>query len=169
MVVRAELDKLGLHYGPVELGQVDIEEEITADQYDQLKNALLQSGLELMYDQNALLIEKIKRVIIEMIHYADELPKIKKSDYISYKLNHNYVYLSGIFSETTGITIEQYIINHKIEKIKELLLYDKLTLTQICDKMNYSSVAHLSNQFKKVTGLTPTYFKQLRLKKRNAK
>lgn len=169
MVVKAELDKLGLHYGTVDLGEVSIDEQITADEYDQLKVALLQSGLELMYDKNALLIEKIKSVIIEMIHYADQLPKVKKSEYISYKLGQSYVFLSAIFSETTGITIEQYIIIHKIEKIKELLLYDELNLTQISDKLNYSSVAHMSSQFKKITGLTPSYFKQLRLKKHKKK
>ena len=167
MVVRAELDKLGLHYSTIELGEVLIDEQITGDQYDQLKAALLLSGLELMYDKNALLIEKIKSVIIEMIHYADQLPKVKKSEYISYKLNHSYVFLSGIFSESTGITIEQYIILHKIEKIKKLLLYDELSFTEISDKLNYSSVAHMSSQFKKITGLTPSYFKQLRLKKHN--
>jgi AraC-like DNA-binding protein len=165
MVVKAELDRLGLHYGTIDLGEVEIDEQITAGEYDELKVALLRSGLELMYDKNALLVEKIKSVIVEMIHYADQLPKTKKSEYISNKLNHSYVFLSGIFSEATGITIEQYIIFHKVEKIKELLLYDQLTLTQISDKLNYSSVAHMSSQFKKITGLTPSYFKQLGLKR----
>jgi YesN/AraC family two-component response regulator len=165
MVVKAALDKLGLHYGTIDLGEVEIDEQITAGEYDALKVALLRSGLELMYDKNALLVEKLKSVIVEMVHYADQLSKMKKSEYISNKLNHSYVFLSGIFSESTGITIEQYIIIHKVEKIKELLLYDQLNLTQISDKLSYSSVAHMSSQFKKVTGLTPSYFKQLRLKK----
>jgi AraC-like DNA-binding protein len=166
MMVRAELDKLGLHYGVVDLGEVDVKENITAEQRNQLKIALLKSGLELMDDKKAMLIEKIKNVIVEMVHYADELPKTKNSDYISEKLNHDYTYLANLFSEATGITIEQYIIAHKIERVKELLLYDELNLTQISHKLNYSSVAHLSHQFKKVTGLTPSYFKKLKHKRR---
>ena len=167
MVVKSELDKLGLHYGTIDLGEVEIEENITAAQYDELKNALLPSGLELMNDKNALLIERIKSVIVEMIHYADELPDIKNSEYISKKLNSNYTKLSTVFSETTGITVEQYIIIHKTEKIKELLLYSNLNLSQISNMLHYSSVSHLSSQFKKVNGLSPTYFKKLKLKKGN--
>lgn len=166
MIVKAELDKLGLHYGAVELGDVEVKEHITTEQCEQLKIALLKSGLELMDDKKAMLIEKIKNVIVEMVHYADELPKTKNSDYISEKLNHDYTYLANLFSEATGITIEHFIIAHKIERAKELLMYDELNLTQISYKLNYSSVAHLSNQFKKVTGLTPTFFKQLKHKKR---
>jgi AraC-like DNA-binding protein len=165
MVVKAALDKLGLHYGTIDLGEVDVDENMTTVQCDELKAALVQSGLELMYDKNALLIEKIKGVIIEMIHYADELPEIKKSEYISKKLNSNYTKLSTAFSETTGITIEQYIIIHKVEKIKELLMYSDLNLTQIGNRLHYSSVSHLSSQFKKITGLSPTYFKNLKAKK----
>jgi AraC-like DNA-binding protein len=166
MVVKAQLNKLGLHYTKVDLGEADIIEDITAEQRNQLKTALLKSGLELMDDKKAILIEKIKNVIIEMVHYAEELPKKNFSDYISEKLNYDYTYLSNLFSEVTGITIEHYIIAHKIERIKELLLYDELNLTEISYRLNYSSVAHLSSQFKKVTGLTPTYFKQLKNKKR---
>jgi AraC-like DNA-binding protein len=165
MIVKAELDKLGLMYGAVDLGEADIKRDITATQRDALRLALLASGLELMDDKKAILIERIKNVIIEMVHYSDELPKIKNSIYISSKLNHDYTYLSNIFSEATGITLEHYIINHKIEKVKELLLYDELNLTEISYRLNYSSVAHLSNQFKKVTGLTPTYFKKLKAKR----
>ncbi|GAB2810334.1 hypothetical protein GCM10027043_07110 [Ferruginibacter profundus] len=165
MVVKTELDKLGLRYGSIDLGEVEIDEEITETAYDQLKKALLQSGLELMYDKNAMLVEKIKAVIIEMIHYADELPDMKKSAFISKKLNYNYSKLSTIFSEATGITIEQYIIIHKVEKVKELLLYDELSLIQISNMLHYSSVSHLSSQFKKITGLSPTYFKQLKKRK----
>ena len=165
MVVKAELEKLDLHYGNIDLGEVEITENITNAQYDVLNRSLHQYGLELMYDKNAQLIENIKAVIIEMIHYADELPEIKKSEYISKKLNSNYTKLSAVFSETTGITIEQYIIQHKIEKIKELLLYSDLNLTQISNMLHYSSVSHLSAQFKKITGLSPGYFKKMKLKK----
>ncbi len=168
MVVKSELDRLGLHYGIVELGEVDIKEDISDEQRDLLRLALLRSGLELMDDKKAILIEKIKNVIVEMIHYHDEVGplKVNFSDYLSEKLQHDYTYLATLFSEVTGITIEHYIISHKIERVKELLLYDELNLTEIAYKLNYSSVAHLSNQFKKVTGLTPTYFKQLKQYKR---
>lgn len=166
MVVKSELDKLGLQYKKVELGEVDLIGEMTIEQQKQLKTSLLKSGLELMDDKKAILIEKIKNVIIEMVHYAEEPPKINFSDYLSEKLQYDYTYLSNIFSEVTGITIEQYMIAHKIERVKELLLYDELTLSEISYRLNYSSVAHLSNQFKKVTGLTPTYFKALKNKRR---
>ncbi len=166
MVVKAELEKLGLEYGLVDLGEADVK-EITQSQREQLKTGLLKSGLELMDDRKAMLIEKIKNVIIEMVHYADELPRTKNSDYISEKLAHDYTYLANFFSETTGTTIEQFIIHHKIERVKELLIYDELTLTQIAWKLHYSSVSHLSNQFKKITGLTPSFFKSLKNKKRN--
>jgi AraC-like DNA-binding protein len=167
MVVKSELDKLGLQYKKVDLGEVDLASDITPEQLAQLKIRLLKSGLELMDDKKAVLIERIKNVIIEMVHYADEPPKTNFSDYISEKLQYDYTYLSNIFSEVTGITIEHYIIAHKIERVKELLLYDELNLSEISYRLNYSSVAHLSNQFKKVTGLTPTYFKTLRNKRRN--
>lgn len=166
MTVQAELDKLGLDHGVVDLGEVNIKVAITPEQRNQLKIALLKSGLELMNDRKAILIEKIKNVIIDMVHYADGLPKINNSDYICKKLEYDYTYLANLFSETTGTTIEHYIITHKIELVKELLLYDELNLTQIAYKLNYSSVAHLSNQFKKITSLTPTFFKQLKNKKR---
>ncbi len=165
MVVKAELDKLGLHYRVVELGEVEIEENITAQQIEELKAGLLRSGLELMDDKKSRLIEKIKNIIVEMVHYKDEFPRTKNSDYIAGKLNHNYTYLANLFSEATGTTIEHYIILHKIERAKELIVYDELTLTEIAWKLNYSSVAHLSNQFKKITGLTPTFFKKLKSKR----
>jgi AraC-like DNA-binding protein len=167
MVVKSELDNLGLHYKTVELGEVHIEENINDEQRAQLKSVLFRSGLELMDDKKAILVEKIKGVIIEMVHYEDELPKTNFSDYLSEKLNYNYTYLANLFSETKGITIEQYMILHKIERVKELILYDELNLSEIAWKLHYSSVAHLSNQFKKVTGLTPSYFKSLREKRRN--
>ena len=165
MVVKSELDKLGLHYIKVNLGEVEIREDLTKEQHDQLKSELLKSGLELMDDKKAILIEKIKNIIIGMIHYADEPHPQNLSDYISEKLNHDYTYLANLFSEVTGITIEHYIIAHKIERVKELLLYQEYNLTEISYMLNYSSVAHLSNQFKKVTGLTPTFFKQLKNKR----
>jgi len=165
MVVKSELEKLGLHYIVVDLGHVDVKENITAEQREQLKAALLKSGLELMDDKKAMLIEKIKNVIVEMVHYSDDVPRVNFSDYLSEKLNYDYTYLANLFSEVTGITIEHFIIAHKIERVKELLLYDELNLTQISYKLNYSSVAHLSNQFKKVTGLTPSFFKKLKEKR----
>lgn len=166
MMVREELKKLGLRYVVVDLGMVEILEDITAEQRALLKIALLKSGLELMDDPRTILIERIKNVIVGMIHYSEELPKINYSNYISEKLGHNYTYLSNLFSEVKGSTIEHFIIAHKIERVKELLLYDELNLTQISYKLGYSSVAHLSNQFKKVTGLTPTFFKNLKNKRK---
>ena len=167
MVVKEELKKLGLHFIVVDLGEIEIMEDISEDQRDNLKTALLDSGLELMDDKKAVLIEKVKSVIIEMVHYADELPKINYSDYISEKLKYDYTYLSNLFSEVKGITIQQFIIIHKIERVKELLLYDELNLTEISYRMQYSSVAHLSNQFKKITGLTPSEFRHLKDRHRN--
>ena len=165
MLVKEELVKLGLHYVIVDLGIVEVLEEISSEQRDSLKTNLLKSGLELLDDKKAILIDRIKNVIIEMIHYGDELPKVNYSIYIQDKLKLDYTYLSNIFSEVKGITIQQYIIIHKIEKVKELLLYDELNLTEISYKLDYSSVAHLSSQFKKITGLTPTYFKSLKQKR----
>jgi YesN/AraC family two-component response regulator len=166
MLVKEELKKLGLHFILVDMGVVDIMEDITADQSEQIRIALLKSGLELMDNKKAVLIEKIKNVIIEMVHYKDELPRITFSDYLSEKLNHNYTYMSNLFSEVQGITIEQFIILQKVERIKELIIYDELNITEITWKMNYCSVAHLSNQFKKVTGLSPSHFKKLKDKRR---
>ncbi len=166
MVVKAELDKLGLHYGTVELGEVEIMEELSPLQLQQLRAALQRSGLQLLEDKKAVLVEQIKNVIIEMIHYADELPPVKNSVYISQKLNHDYTYLANLFSETSGTTIEHFIILHKIERVKELLVYQELNLTEISYRLNYSSVAHLSNQFKKITGLTPSHFRQIGRKRR---
>jgi len=167
MAVKEELKKLGLHFIVVDLGEIEIMETLTTEQHDELKAGLLNSGLELMDDKRTVLIEKIKNVITEMIHYSDEVPKMNYSDFISEKLDYDYTYLSNLFSEIKGITIQQFIIVHKIERAKELLLYDELNLTEISYKLNYSSVAHLSNQFKKVTGLSPTHFKQLKDKKRS--
>ena len=168
MVVKAELSNLGLHYMNVSLGEVEIMENLTKIQHDDLKEALHKSGLELMDDRKSMLIEKIKNVIVEMVHYTDEIPKINFSDYLQGKLHYDYTYLANLFSETEGLTIEHYIMNHKIERVKELIIYDEMNLTEIAAELHYSSVAHLSNQFKKVTGLTPSFFKSLKDKKRNA-
>ncbi|WP_396141327.1 helix-turn-helix domain-containing protein [Flavobacterium sp.] len=166
MLVKQELKNLGIHYSSVDLGLVEIIGEITEDKRNKLKAALLKSGLELMDDKKSILIEKIKIIITKMIHYNEELPKVKYSEYISNIMGYDYTYLANVFSEVEGITIEHYIIAHKIEKVKELLIYDELNLSEISYSMNYSSVSHLSTQFKKVTGLTPTYFKNLKEKRR---
>ena len=168
MVVKAELEKLGLNHLVVDFGEVEIADSISADKREQLKIALLKSGLELMDDKKAILIEKIKTVIIEMVHYDDDKPKTNFSDYLTEKLSYDYTYLANLFSEVTGVTIEYFIIAHKIERVKELLIYDELNLTEISYKLNYSSVAHLSTQFKKVTGLTPSFYKQLKKKRRES-
>jgi len=168
MAVKEALKKLGLHFVVVELGEVDLMETITEEQRQQIKRELLISGLELMDDKRAMLIEKIKTVIIEMVHYSDEIIKVNFSDYLSEKLDHDYTYLANLFSEVQGTTIEQFIIVHKVERIKELINYGELNITEIAWKLNYSSVAHLSNQFKKVTGLSPSHFKQMKVKTRRS-
>jgi AraC-like DNA-binding protein len=165
MVVKSELEYVGIPYTVVELGEVQLKENVSQEQREQLNTLLKKSGLELMDDKKSMLIERIKTVIIELVHYSGELPKTKFSEYLSDKLNHDYTYLSNLFSEVQGITIEHFLIAHKIERVKELLVYDELNLTEIAYKLHYSSVAHLSNQFKKVTGLTPSYFKQLKNKR----
>ncbi len=167
IVVKEILKEQGLHFIVVDLGEIEIMEDINTEQREHLKISLGESGLELMDDKKAILIEKIKVIITEMIHSNDELPEKNYSNYISDKLNYDYTYLSNLFSEIKGITIQQFIIVHKIERIKELIIYDELNITEIAWKMNYSSVAHLSNQFKKVTGLSPSHFKQLKDKRRS--
>jgi len=167
MAVKEALKSLGLHFIVVDLGEVEIMENISAEQRRELTAALLGSGLELMDDKRAVLIERIKNAIVEMVHYADELIKINFSEFLSKKLGHDYTYMANLFSEVQGTTIEQFMISHKVERIKELIIYDELTITEIAWKMNYSSVAHLSNQFKKVTGLSPSHFKQLKVKRRS--
>ncbi len=166
MAVKKELRKLGLHFIVVDLGEVEIMEEITMEQKEKFKIGLLNSGLELMDDKKSVLIGKIKNVIIEMVHHSDVFVKINFSVYLSDKLHHDYTYLANLFSEVQGITIEHFIIYHKIERIKELIIYDELNITEIAHRMNYSSVSHLSNQFKKITGLSPSHFKQLKVKRR---
>ena len=166
MMVEEELKKIGLKYVVVDLGMAEVLEGITKELREKLKNNLLKSGLELLDDKKSILIEKIKNVITEMIHHSEELPKENYSDYISRQLGYDYTYLSNTFSEVKGITLQQFIIMHKIERVKELLLYDELNLTEISYKLNYSSVAHLSNQFKKITGLSPSFYKQLKQKRK---
>ena len=167
IAVKEALKRLGLHFIVVDLGEVEVMEDISGEQREQLKIALLNSGLELMDDKRSVLIEKIKNAIIEMVHHTDEIIKVNFSEYLGEKLNHDYTYLANLFSEVQGTTIEQFIISHKIERIKELIIYDELNITEIAWKMNYSSVAHLSNQFKKVTGLSPSHFKNLKDKRRS--
>ncbi len=167
LAVRDELKKLGLHFIVLDLGEVEIMESLSLEKRALLKQGLLDSGLELMDDKKSILIEKIKNIIIQMIHHSEEIIKINFSDYLSEKLDHNYTYLANLFSEVQGTTIEHFIISHKVERIKELMIYGEHNITEISWKMGYSSVAHLSSQFKKVTGLSPTHFKQLKNKRRN--
>jgi AraC-like DNA-binding protein len=166
LMVQQELERLGLHHTSIELGMIDILETIDEKQKALLRKNLALSGLELLDDKKNILIDKIKNVIIEMIHYTDEVPKVNYSDYISEKLGYDYTYLSNLFSEVKGITIQHFIINHKIERAKELILYDQLNLTEISYKLHYSSVGHLSNQFKKVTGHSPTFYKKIGKRRR---
>ena len=168
MLVEDVLDKLGLYPVSIDLGMVEMSDEITQQQRDELKTTLLKSGLELMDDKNRALIERAISLIVEMVYYFDEIPEVNYSDYISEQLNCDYTSLARIFSEVKGITIQQFIIISKIEKAKELLIYDRLSLTEISYKLKYSSVAHLSNQFKKITGHSPSFFKEMqRIRVRN--
>jgi AraC-like DNA-binding protein len=165
MVVHQELERLGIKNAVVDLGTVELLDEISTEQRKALKENLLKTGLEILDDKKSILIEKIKNVVIEMIHYSDVLPNENFSDYISEKLGYDYTYLANTFSEVKGMTLQHFIIINKVEKVKELLLYDELNLTEISYKLNYSSVAHLSNQFKKITGLSPSFYKQLKQKR----
>jgi AraC-like DNA-binding protein len=167
MVVKEELKKLGIHFTSVELGEAELVEDISVEQHEQIKTALLKSGLELMDDKKSILIQKIKNVIIELVHYSQEPLTVNFSEYLSQILDYDYTYLANLFSEVQGITIEKFLIAHKIERVKELLVYNELNLTEIACQMHYSSVAHLSAQFKKITGLTPSHFKQLKNKRRS--
>ena len=164
--VQAKLDKLGLHYGQVDLGEVEFKQDITPEEHAQLQLELQELGVELLDHGPSELIEQVQALILGLVHHADTLPKMKNSDYISQELKREYGPVATLFSEATGVTIERSIIRHKMERVKELLLYDELNLTEIADKLNYSSVAHLSGQFKRETGLTPTFFKQLKRKKK---
>jgi len=161
ILVQEELNNLGMYDVSVKTGEASINGKLTLQQYDEFKYRLSTYGLQLVEDKKAILVERIKSVIIQMIHYSEETPKTKYSCYLSSMLNHDYTYMANLFSELEGITIEQYIIANKIERVKELILYEELTLTEIAYRLHYSSVAHLSNQFKKITGLTPSLFKAL--------
>ncbi|MDR6564293.1 MULTISPECIES: AraC family transcriptional regulator [unclassified Arcicella] len=168
MIVKDVLKTLVLHFIVVDLGEVEIMEDISVEQTKQLKIALLSAGLELIDDKKSELIEKLKIAIKEMVYHNDEeTGKTNISDYLSEKLNQEYTHLANLFSEVQGTTIEQFIIAQKVERIKELIIYGELNFTKIAYKMNYSSVAHLSNQFKKVTGLSPSHFKELKEKRQN--
>jgi YesN/AraC family two-component response regulator len=161
MVVKDELIKFGLHPTSVELGEVEIEEELNSTKKDNLNKVLRSFGFDLIDDKKSQLIEKIKNTIVDLVHYSEDHIKTNFSEHISAKLHHDYSYLSNLFSEVEGTTIEKYFIAQKIEKVKELLKYDELSLSEIADKLGYSSVAYLSNQFKKQTGLTPSFYKSL--------
>jgi len=167
MAAKEVLEKLGLHFIIVDLGEVEVMEDIPAGQREELKIALSKSGLELMDDTRAVLVDRIKNTIIEKVNSEDEITKTSFSHFLSNELHHSYAYLAGLFSEVQGITIEQFTITHKIERVKELIIYDKLSITEIAWKLNYSSAAHLCNQFKKITGLTPSHFKKMKEKGRN--
>lgn len=166
LAVKEALKSLGLHFIIVDLGEVEIMEDLSPEQRALLQAELLRSGLELMDDRRGILIERIKNAVVEMVHHSDENLKINFSDYLEEKLQYDYTYLANLFSEVQGSTIGQFIIAHKVERIKELITYGELNISEIAWKMNYSSVAHLCNQFKKITGLTPTHFKQLKDKRR---
>jgi AraC-like DNA-binding protein len=166
MVVKAELEKIGIQYSDVKIGEVDLIQNIPPEQLELLDKALKKSGLLIMDNKKSILVEKIKSAIIELVHYREEQIKVNLSDYLSENLNYDYTYLANLFSEVKGTTIEKFYLTHKIEKVKELIVYGELDLTEIAYKMHYSSVAHLSNQFKKFTGLTPSHFKKLKIKRR---
>jgi len=162
IAVKAVLTKLEIPFSSVELANVSISVSLTEQKRKKLKSALEMLGFELVEDKKSVLVEEIKNAIVEMIQYDEVLPKTKFSEYLSKQLNHNYIYLSNIFSKVKGITIGHFILSHKIERVKQLLLYNELTLSEIAWKLQYSSVAHLSNQFKKITGITPTHFKNMK-------
>ncbi|MBK6444634.1 MAG: helix-turn-helix transcriptional regulator [Bacteroidetes bacterium] len=168
IAVKDELKSLGLHFIIVDLGEIEIMENISAEQREKLKVGLMRSGLELMDDKKGELIERIKSAISEMVLEMDDSFKVNFSDYLSTKLNQEYTPMANLFSEMQGITIEKYIIVQKIERVKEMMIYQELKISEIALKMNYSSVAHLSNQFKKVTGLSPTHFKEMKDKREQA-
>lgn len=166
LAVREELEKLGLQFTYIDYGEAELKENLTHDKREKLNSALQKTGLELMDDKKSMLIEKIKLIIVDLVHHSSEPLRKNLSDYISEKLHYDYTYLSNLFSEVQGTTIEKFFILHKIEKVKELLVYDELNLKEIAFKLHYSSVAHLSSQFKKQTGYTPSHFKHLKHRKR---
>jgi AraC-like DNA-binding protein len=166
MIVQIELEKLGIQYTTVELGRVQIIDDLSPEQRERIEIALLQSGLELMDNRKNILIEGIKNVVMDIIHNSDEPLKTNFSDHLSEQLDYDYTYLANLFSEDQHTTIEQFLIHQKIKRVKELMEDSQLSLTEISWKLHYSSVAHLSTQFKKVTGVTPSYFKNFDLRLR---
>lgn len=166
MAVENELDKLRLKVEAIKLGEVTLEKVLSEEEKTKLEKALIALGFEIIDDKKSKIIERIKNLIIEVVHRQNNAIKTNLSDVLSDKLHQDYNYLSNLFSEVEGQTIEKYFIAQKIEKVKELLVYDELTLSEIAFRLNYSSAAYLSNQFKKVTGLTPSHFKKVREKKR---
>jgi AraC-like DNA-binding protein len=163
--VKEVLKGMGLHFVFVDLGAVETMEELSTEQFKQLKSTLLELGLELMEDKKAELVQRVKQLILDMIYHNEEEMNMSFTTYLSEQTGHDYPYLSNLFLESQGVTIQQFMIIHKVERIKELIIYGELSITEITWKMNYSSVAHLSNQFKKITGLTPTHFRQLKEKR----
>lgn len=168
MIVKSILDGLAIKYRGVSIGEIDIYNILTPDVYLELRKALLMKGLELIDDKKVSMVERIKSIVLEMIRAQDTYPKFNFSDYIAEKMNYDYTYLANLFSEVTGITIEYFVIAHKVERVKELLVYEGLNLAEISYKLDYSSVAHLSRQFKKVTGLTPSFFRQIKRTRRES-
>lgn len=168
MVVKSELEKLGLHYSYVKIGEADIVEDLQHEELEQLNIGLKKSGLVLIDDKKSILVEKLRSAIIELVHFTEDQIKVNLSDFLSEKLDYDYTYLANLFSEMNGVTIEKFYLTHKIERVKELIVYGDLNLSEIAWKLHYSSVAHLSNQFKKFTGLTPTQFKMLKIKSQDS-
>jgi len=168
MVVKSELEKLGLHYTYVKIGEADIVENLLNAELEQLNVGLKKAGLVLMDDKKSILVEKIRSAIIELVHFTEDQIKVNLSDFLSEKLEYDYTYLANLFSEMNGVTIEKFYLTHKIERVKELIVYGDLNLSEIAYNLHYSSVAHLSNQFKKFTGMTPTQFKMLKIKSQDS-
>lgn len=168
MIVRTELGKLGINSPRIELGEIEINDDLSDEQLMTFSNAIHSFGFEIMDDRKSFLIEKIKHAVFELVNYSDEDNKFVLSDYISFKVNHSYIYLSNLFSAVTGTTIEQYIITKKIDRVKEMLIYEEFSLSEIAFRLHYSSVAHLSAQFKKVTGFTPSLYKKIKFKQLSA-
>ena len=166
MVVKAELEQFGVHPLAVELGEVEIEETLGKPQLSQLNQRFLLLGFELLDDKKSRMIEKVKNLIVDLVHGKDNAIKTNLSDYIAFEIGYDYSYISSLFSQHESTTIEQYYVLQKVERVKELLVYDELNLNEIADRLNYSSASHLSKQFKKITGLTPSYFKALKEQKR---
>jgi AraC-like DNA-binding protein len=166
MVVKSLLEKFEVEYTAVKIGEANVKGPVSEEVLGQLDAALIKSGLQIMDSHKSILVEQIKAAIIDLVHYTDDPLKVNLSDYLSEKLHHEYTYLANLYSDVKGVTIEHFYLKHKIERVKELIVYDQLNLTEIAYKMNYSSVAHLSGQFKKITGLTPTHFKALKNKRR---